>query len=810
MDEKEKRKLTSINKIDVFNSILKKITKGESLENNEKSYILSCAIMFIQHYEQDRRYTSYLEFGYYIILKYSIQYQDYSPLFDFALNFGFYPIAKEIINHNLLDEVKLNDSLIELKLDSYINNGYIETYEQNKARLNLINNSNQEMSYVAPTSFGKSSLIIEHLLSNINKRVGIIVPTKSLLTQTYKLIREANLKKRMLIHDEMYQQDEEFIAVLTQERALRLLDKHDTAFDILYIDEAHNIFDNDPRNIMLSRLIRKNRVINPQQKVVYLSPLITDSNNLKFDDLQEISEQRITHNLKEPEIYEYRLNGEVYQYNRFVNEFFYLKSSSDSLSYIIAEKRKKNFIYIRSPKKIEMFANEFADELKLIKKTDDLEELLDELKRFVHKDFFMIDLLLKGVMYLHGKLPDILKEYLEFKFKKISDLKFVVANSVILEGINLPIDTLFILNTYELKEKKLTNLIGRVNRLNNIFGSKNENRLEKLLPRIHFVNHETYNRTNSKMENQITTLRSNIFKDEIKNPVLNTFDIEKVRGSQNLKEKLINIKENEDFVFNEEQDELSKLRRYLINSGIEPIYKLDEFVLEKILERLKGGFREFIKNWSNMDLIDKIYCIFIYGLEDYVTDYEFYRLKYIESRNFYKMHILNSRKKSLKENIESTYTYFKRRAKSNNSLFFMGESYGEVVNENNRYISPKRVYVDLSKKTDVEIINLAIVKLKLEDNFVDHKLNKLIIALFDYNLITEDSYYLAIYGTKDLKKIEFIKTGLSLNLINQLQKDDQLANITFDDKNNIQTNEEFKEYKKRISGLYRFELDKYL
>ena len=39
-----------------------------------------------------------------------------------------------------------------------------------------------------------------------------------------------------------------------------------------------------------------------------------------------------------------------------------------------------------------------------------------------------------------------MKEYLEYKYSQIPELQFIIANKVILEGINLPISSLFVLN----------------------------------------------------------------------------------------------------------------------------------------------------------------------------------------------------------------------------------------------------------------------------------------------------------------------------------------------------------------------------
>lgn len=817
MNNTEKLNLTNINKIDSFNKIMRKLTIKEQLTSEEKSYILGCAILFLKHYESDRRFKSYLDLAYYIILKYSISYQDYLPLYDFSINFGFYPIAKDIINYNLLeDNLTLNDTLMEIKLDGFRNKEYIETFQQKKTRVNIIADESQDISYVAPTSFGKSSLIIEHIQHNtMHKKIAIIVPTKSLLIQTYRDIRQAKIGRRILIHDEMYQGDNKFIGIFTQERALRLLDKNNIHFDVLYIDEAHNIFGKDQRNILLSRLIRRNRTRNPNQKTIYLSPLIFDSNNLKIDKEQVISEQRIANNMKEPEIFEYKSSGEVFQYNRFVNQFYKLEFKEDFFKYITDNKGEKNFIYIRSPKKIEMFVKDFVNKLVNSYQTDvEIQELKNELGDFVHEDFYVINLLSKGVIYLHGKIPDIVKEYLEFKFKRIDNLKYIIANSVILEGINLPIDTLFILNTHDMDGKVLTNLIGRVNRLNNIFNGYS-NQLHKLLPPIHFVNNDIYNRANGKMENKILKLRSSVFKDKIENPTLDSFDIDKLgidkKSRKAAEERFNKIIENENILLVSDDNEVNLLKKYLINSGLESVYDISNTTFLAMLSNKLKSIKNLSDSWLKMNIIDKIHSVFIENLEKFILDFQFSRLSNKQARNYYKKYFLVNRTNSLKENINLTFKYFKKRIKEGNSLFYIGASYGEVSKETGNYrANNKEVYIDLVDKTDPEIINLAIVKLKLEEDFVNYHLNKLVIALYDYSLISEDEYNLTIYGTNDKKKINLIKTGLSLNLINRLQKDGQLKNLHLDNNNNLITNEKFNKYKNSLKGFYKFELDKFL
>ena len=82
--------------------------------------------------------------------------------------------------------------------------------------------------------------------------------------------------------------------------------------------------------------------------------------------------------------------------------------------------------------------------------------------------------------------------------------------------------------------------------------------------------------------------------------------------------------------------------------------------------------------------------------------------------------------------------------------------------------------------------------------------------MLDYSILNEDEYYEILYGTTARKKIYLVKTGLTINLINRLEKDDQLKNITFDRNGNLATNDLFDDYLKEADDFYRFELSRFL
>lgn len=333
-----------------YHSAMEKLTVSpDRLDENEKSFLLTVAIILLRKYERDRRLTSFVELGYSIILKYSLFFGDYAPLYDFSVNIGYYPIAQAITEFKQLQFSDIAASVIPTLInEGFKHDNLIETFSQKHTRDEILNSKSKDICYVAPTSFGKSSIILDHIATkwSVYKRFAIIVPTKSLLMQTYRAVRDRNFDAKIIIHDEMYNHEERFIAVLTQERALRLLDKHDIFFDCLYIDEAHRLFERDSRSILLSRLIKLNRKRWPNSEIVYLSPLITNVDNLKMDTSQEIFEQRIAFNIKEPEYFEYCTSGVVQKYNRFIDEFFPVDIYINMFAYITLNATKDILLFV--------------------------------------------------------------------------------------------------------------------------------------------------------------------------------------------------------------------------------------------------------------------------------------------------------------------------------------------------------------------------------------------------------------------------------------------------------------------------------
>ena len=358
--------------------------------NKEKEYILSCAVLFFNYYNLNTAYKNYFRIGYYIILKYAILFKDYKPLYDISLQIGFYPISDFIIKHKLIEMSTLYENLINQSIyERYrSDSNYIETFEQNNTSKDILSNEVNDIVYVAPTSYGKSSLVKDIIKKFKYDKIGIIVPTKSLLTQTYNDIKRLGLNYKLILHDEMYSEEyDRFIGILTQERATRLLSKHPIHFDLMVVDEAHNLFKDDSRSIILSRLILLNYSKNKKQRLIYLSPLVNDGNNLKLRQINSnFVIKGINHDLKTFEIYYWKDNKSLI-YNRFNDLYIKESEEIDFWSYIQKHSKNKNFVYLYRPKHIEKFARDLYNKLAPIPISDELSEVISTLKTEVHPSF---------------------------------------------------------------------------------------------------------------------------------------------------------------------------------------------------------------------------------------------------------------------------------------------------------------------------------------------------------------------------------------------------------------------------------------
>ncbi len=768
----------------------------DSIQNNKEwSYLLQMALLLVKDFETTHELSS-VQFAYYIFLKYAKITHDYRPLFDFSTNFGFYPISAKLFS----SEEKIASNLeaayaFNVINEKYGDSGFINTFEQNRAELEILklDAENSDVSYIAPTSFGKSNSIIKLVSRHTDKAILIIEPSRALLNQMSSDLYSRMKDRKIIVHEEMYNNETNFIGVLTQERAIRLITKHPSIkIDIVCIDEAHKIFDGDSRSLLLTILIKWLKE-NGNSRFYYYSPVIANSESLKFNRRHHISEVRIINNLKEPEINVYTKENKIYKYNRFFDTSYFIKDSENYMNYIKNSSLSRNFIYLRSPKKIEAFAQILSNFTLQIPGSSEINELIDVLKTHVNEKFYLCKILEKGILYLHAKLPDILKEYLLYKYQQIKEIKYLIANTVILEGMNLPIETLFIMNTYKLDEKQLINLIGRVNRLNYVF-SEDKLDVGKLLPPVHFIDSNEWNSRTSNIENTVQKLAS-VSKDKIDNPLLPDYSATTYKKQEAEKK----AKQMQDSLLSEEKnDEINQLKKVFYKYGLNKFYRA---LSVNFFNELNLQVKRY-QNSDNKDVIKVLSYIFIMPFLNNITDYEFKRLNNVAAIKYYENYYKLFSSTFLSEKIKLMFKYLKKGPR----IFYIGQQFGEINYEG----SSAQLFIDKTKKTDEELINIAIAKIKMEDDFLSYTLNNFLSFMNEVGVIDEQVLNSYLYGFEEEDIIKFNKLGIPGFILSMLREDKQLSNIEILSNGRVIGNDVYKNYKFSKDNFIQFHLDKYI
>lgn len=770
---KEFRKKTTSS---YFDAAYTKLQLNRELDNQELKHLLRNAIIFSNFGDDDLQ-----KLGYKIIVSYSNKYSDYKPLYDFSINKGYIPISKLIEGKN---GNNFSNDFFHLFNSAFQDNFKEKNYYISNGQKKLIEFSSSNSSnfvLVAPTSYGKSEIIVNKVYANLDKKICVIVPSKALLAQTKKRLlthSSNNTLQRIITHPEMYKGTEQkFVAVLTQERLLRLLQKNTSLkLDLLLIDEAHNLFGdkkNDERAILLAQTIILLKSRNADIIFNFFSPFISDPQNLKVKQSNyEITSQNTKEFIKTEKYYIcnlYATSGELKLYEQFSNSLIdtgvvYV----NTIELLKAKRAKKNIVYLNRPKHIEDFAIEFSNSLPDIQ--DSTAEVISTIADFLHPEYNLIKCIKKGIVYHHGGMPEIVRLYVETIFSKFQYLSFVLTSSTLLEGVNIPAEKIFLLSTKkgkrDLSVSQFKNLIGRINRFSEIFNSENGN-LKLLEPEIYIIkskyeyeraNTETFIKSRARTEIEIQDNVNNLLlKDE---KLLNADEKKELNDSL---EYLENIEPNSTSLttVNYVQSEIAKL---CYKNNVYD-FKINEFEaqLTTNLSNYQATLFPIIK--ESAQLMEAIYSIF---LKDIVMlNDNFNRLQNVAARRFYAMILeWRSTSASYKEMIGSFIRYWST-LQGDNLVIYIGDKWGEEKRNPNDF---KTLYVDLRKKSNAQRINLAILKIKEEQDFVEFNLLKYIDIIAELELIDLTFYDQIKYGSADKSIITLLKNGFSIELAKCITK----------------------------------------
>lgn len=746
-----------------------KLLKNEPLSKDELGTILAIGLFFI-----GLENKNFNNLGYRLFLMYSKTTQDYKPLYELSLNKGLIPIAQFIDeNLNYTDKYGNIQTYINcIHNEDFKQNGFYKTIGQFKLYQSAIELNSNSQIIVAPTSYGKTELILSFLEKNITKKICIISPTKSLLAQTKKRIINALGYKKIITYPEMYHnEDREIIAILTQERLLRLLQNVPTLkFDLLIIDEAHNLLENTVRSIILSSVIIICNNRNPQLICKYLTPFLKSKDSLLLKHMPKNLEwYSVTENVKSEIYYFYDLEHNhkkvLDQYSGTTQKLIHIETDKliSEADIVINNCANKNIIYLNNPKQLELFADELNHRTYDVE-NDKLKKAANDLREYVHKDYKLANYIEKGIIYHHGSIPEPIRYFIEDLYINIPEIKMLITNSTLLEGVNIPATKMFILDPSRgrkyLSPSSFRNLVGRVCRFGEIFNHETGN-LNYLLPEIHIIKGK-YCRKNFNVNKFIRDHKLLIddydnVEDELNNPLLiNT------NANYDTKEKadelLENLSATDTITDNYKNKPKTQIGKLCFENSVN-IFNILE-VETSIASALQSVTQAHDLNTTFL-IID---YLFFSRMNDTNND-NLKRLKEPEAQAFYKM-LINWRIKGLtmQEMANKVVKYWNDLNEDQAHSVFVGK-WGD-----SRRRGHAKYWTDITQKSEIDKVNLAIVRLKEEYDFIDTEIIKYVEILNALDLIKENLYLKIKYGTDDQKKIALLNCGISSMLSNLLHE----------------------------------------
>jgi hypothetical protein len=367
-------------------------------------------------------------------------------------------------------------------------------------------------SYSGPTSMGKSFImrmfIKEQVMKGIKANFTILVPTKALINEVSSSIIN-DLKEMLAEHNYKIitsagalalQEDHNFILVLTPERMLYLMISNPSiGIDYLFVDEAHKISSKDSRSPFYYKVVDMLNQRENKPHMIFASPNIPNPEvYLKLiPDAHSLFEQKLTTTFTPVSQMKYFIDFQtqkVQMFNNYSGEFMEFSSLNEKVTFnkLISHigKGRQNIIYCNSIAKAVRYACEFAKG-KPKRAEEELLTLAKDIMNEVHGDYYLANVISKGVAYHIGYLPSAIRMRIEELYRS-GLIHTIFSTSTLVEGVNLPADNLFITH-YKNGRPEMTivdfkNLVGRVGRIEyNLFGNVFLVRLEENVEAKKFI-----------------------------------------------------------------------------------------------------------------------------------------------------------------------------------------------------------------------------------------------------------------------------------------------------------------------------------
>ena len=434
--------------------IVKKINLFSMEENKEELINLLCDILDVDN---------------------ALEYYDLIlMIIDIAELYGYQEFIKNKIEQEKRLEFRTISNIIRRDLYRSKHNSNIYF---NSGQLSLLTemDDNDRIFISAPTSFGKTSLILEHIAINNTKYNSIVflAPTNALVEELYlkflKLNKENNLHYHIITIPKKC--EGRTIGILTPEKFLLLMEEFSTTFDLIVMDESYKI-ENDEElieeDILNSRSSKYRKVMefmgNSESKIIFLSPYtyIKKSSMNRFLDKYNIKSIDRNINYVKKSIIDISNNENYSKY--FVDSKYkiYKKDSGIKKAMATLPLLKDNtIIYVMYPSEALKILSYFTEsKIEIIEQNERFSKFYHHLKNtylFEDSNWYIIDALEKGIGIYVSPIPRYIKKEIINLFN-LGLLKVLIVTTAFAEGVNSSAKNIIITNRIAGANKKLSNL----------------------------------------------------------------------------------------------------------------------------------------------------------------------------------------------------------------------------------------------------------------------------------------------------------------------------------------------------------------
>lgn len=568
-----------------------------------------------------------------------------SILIDAFQLYGYIEEIKDYENMFLYDLFDIKLHSYDGKLIEHLNNG----------QLSLINEieNNEKTLISAPTSFGKTTLVLEYLVNNIKKfnNIIFILPTKSLIEELYlKLLninKNINPFERYNITLNILKKEGRTIRILTPEKFLNYYEYNGlNNIDLIIMDEVYKI-ENDGEQIdgsvVDNRSYKFRKVLeiisNTNIKIVALSPYTYQKEESMREYMEKYKIIEINRNIKYV-YHEYENLSTNIAYSKFfrcdkplVKDY---KTIPQKVS-LILEKMilDKNIVYISDISK-------GLDILKLVKEKG-LNFINKEIKQENKKrydifikhledtynldggdDWFVISALKSGIGIYVASMPRYVKKEIIFLYD-IGVINCLFVTTAFVEGVNCTAENIIITSectarSIKLNDMSLLNISGRAGR----FG-------KKYIGKVIFINDDVYQRVYRVKDNGVALGNPN-YESNNSEKARDDYEIEMIdeiylsqeekNRKREIEEKISSISENLDSFkkmsiaapnewkiklynyFKENEENILQFQKYIIDITSEENENVMN-AITNIFSILKDIGIEFKNDYSNVNAFSK-------------------------------------------------------------------------------------------------------------------------------------------------------------------------------------------------------------